>query len=293
MKRVLLVEDDAFFARRLQELLIDHGHSVMLASSTEEALKVPADSFDWAIIDVTLPNDENVTGITNMESRGGYLSGIAVARRLRSEHKDKSYILLSGGGFDVEASDWAASQQIPFISKTAGLSAMQDALASAGLIERDSRPTSFIVHGHDDISLLELKDFIQNSLGWRKPIVLRDEPNCGRTIIEKFEFFAPRVDWVFVLLTPDDRVVAQNATDDEKRRARQNVVFEMGYFYGKFDRLKGRIIALVKEPVELPSDMSGIVWIPIEKGVKSAAEAIRNEVLQFRPDLGGWHAPGA
>jgi predicted nucleotide-binding protein len=141
------------------------------------------------------------------------------------------------------------------------------------------------VHGRDDLSLLELKDFIQNSLGWRTPIVLRDQPNCGRTIIEKFESFASRIDWVFVLLTPDDQVVARIATDDEKRRARQNVVFEMGYFYGKLDRLKGRVIALVKEPIEMPSDISGIVWITIENGVKSAAEAIRNEIAQIRPDF--------
>jgi len=285
MKKVLLVEDDAFFAGRLRELLIDNGHSVTLASCTEEALTVPADSFDWAIIDVMLPNDESVTGISDMESRGGYLSGIALARRLRKAHMDKSYVLLSGGGFDGEASAWAASQQIPFIQKAAGPSAMQNALASAGLIERDPRPTSFIVHGHDDPSLFELKDFIQNSLGWRTPIVLRDQPNCGRTIIEKFESFASRIDWVFVLLTPDDQVVARNATDDEKRRARQNVVFEMGYFYGKLDRLKGRVIALVKEPIEMPSDVSGIVWISIEHGIKSAGEAIRNEIAQIRPDF--------
>jgi predicted nucleotide-binding protein len=76
-------------------------------------------------------------------------------------------------------------------------------------------------------------------------------------------------------------VVAPNATDDEKRRARQNVVFEMGYFYGKLDRVKGRVIALVKGPIELPSDLSGIVWISIENGIKSAAEAIRNELTQI------------
>lgn len=287
MKKILVVEDDVFFAGRLRELLVDHGHSVFIASSTEEALKLSADYFDWAIIDVMLPNDESITKISAMESRGGYLSGIPLARRLKSEKRCGAIILLSGTSFDTEASTWAEREQIPFLQKNIGPKATEHALISVGLIDGDFRPSSFIVHGHDDQSLYELKDFIQNTLGWRKPVVLREEQNCGRTIIEKFEWFSTSVDWVFVLFTPDDRTIGRTASDDEneKRRARQNVIFEMGYFYGKIDRLRGRIVALVKGQLELPSDISGIVWISIDNGVKSAGEEIRREIGQIRPDL--------
>ena len=138
-------------------------------------------------------------------------------------------------------------------------------------------PLAFIVHGHDEAALLELKNYIQNTLGWREPIVLREQPSSGKTLIEKFEEHAHRVDCVFVLLTPDDKVVASNS-NDEKRRSRQNVVFELGFFCGALERRSGRILLLHRGPQELPSDIAGVVWIDISKGIAAAGESIRKEV---------------
>src|SRR5215212_2106180 len=61
---------------------------------------------------------------------------------------------------------------------------------------------SFIVHGHDNETLLELKDYVQNTLNLGKPIVLREQPGLGKTMIEKFEREAGDIGVVFVLLTP-------------------------------------------------------------------------------------------
>lgn len=93
-----------------------------------------------------------------------------------------------------------------------------------------------------------------------EPIVLRDQPNPGRTLIEKFEEYAHDVDWAVVLLSSDDVTVDINSNDC-KRRARQNVIFELGFFYAHLGRRRGRVIVLKKGDVELPSDISGIVWI--------------------------------
>ena len=90
-------------------------------------------------------------------------------------------------------------------------------------------PPAFIVHGHDENAVRELKDYIQNTLKWQEPVILREQPNCGKTIIEKFEDFGARADFVFVLLTPDDRIYSA-LFDDDKRRSRQNVIFELGSF---------------------------------------------------------------
>jgi predicted nucleotide-binding protein len=114
-------------------------------------------------------------------------------------------------------------------------------------------------------------------LKWQEPIVLRDQASGGKTIIEKFEECAHRIDCVFVLLTPDD-MGGLVGTNDEKRRSRQNVIFEAGFFYGKLDRLSGRVLLLHKGPLELPSDISGVVLINIENGVVAAGENIRMEV---------------
>jgi predicted nucleotide-binding protein len=150
---------------------------------------------------------------------------------------------------------------------------------SLGVLDTGSAPRAFIVHGHDEIALLQLKNYLQNTLHWPEPIVLRDQSNCGRTLIEKFEEFSRRVDCVFVLLTPDDP--APSPDNPEARRSRQNVVFELGFFYAHFGRKSGRIVVLYKGPNELPSDTKGIAWINIEAGVEAVGENIRKEVAHL------------
>ncbi|NLX20892.1 MAG: nucleotide-binding protein [Phycisphaerae bacterium] len=81
-------------------------------------------------------------------------------------------------------------------------------------------------------------------------------PSHGRTIIEKFEDVAETVDVVFVLLTPDDNIASPRAPNESKRRARQNVIFELGYFYAKLQRSGGRVILLYRGHIELPSGIS-------------------------------------
>ena len=99
-------------------------------------------------------------------------------------------------------------------------------------------------------------------------------------LIEKFEEYSTRVDCVFVLLTPDDKVATPDA-GEAKRRSRQNVIFEAGFFYGAMDRKSGRILLLHKGPVELPSDIAGIVWVDISNGIMAAGEEIRKEVMDL------------
>jgi predicted nucleotide-binding protein len=117
----------------------------------------------------------------------------------------------------------------------------------------------FIVHGHDDAALQGLARFIER-LGLT-PIVLKEQPNQGRTIIEKYEECAGEVGYAIVLLTPDDigSAVADSATS---ARARQNVIFELGYFVGMLGR--GRVCLLRKGDVEMPSDLFGIVYTDLD-----------------------------
>jgi predicted nucleotide-binding protein len=147
-----------------------------------------------------------------------------------------------------------------------------------GVAAVERGPSSFIVHGQDTQEKIALKNYLQNTLGFPEPVILHEQPNLGRTIIEKFEEYAGTADLVFVLLTPDDKPSGPHASNDEKRRARQNVVFELGYFLGTFGRLSGRVFLLHKGPLELPSDISGVVYIDISGGVAAAGESIRKEL---------------
>ena len=275
--KILLVEDDFFFSQRVIEYLIDNGLEVIRVRSTHEALAEDLSQYDAAIVDVMLPNDVDLSGINSEEARGGYLAGVALARRFRNTRSDFPLIFLSSEVAGGEARQWAKERGIPFVVKHEDRARLLSALAQLGLASEVPRPRSFIVHGHDEALLAELKDYLQNTLEWPVPIVLRDQPNGGKTIIEKFEEQAGIVDWVFILLSPDDKSFDPK-TNDERRRARQNVVFELGFFYGLLGRREERVIVLRKGDVELPSDLYGIAWIDVSAGIKASGEDIRREV---------------
>lgn len=139
----------------------------------------------------------------------------------------------------------------------------------------------FIVHGHDNIIKLELKNYLQNTLGLPEPIILHEKPNQGRTIIEKLEDYASEISLAFILLTPDDVFAQQEDSDNKLYRARQNVILELGYFLGLLGRKTGRVILLYKGVLDIPSDISGLIYINISNGIQSAGEEIRKEISRF------------
>jgi predicted nucleotide-binding protein len=132
---------------------------------------------------------------------------------------------------------------------------------AAALIATDAAPTLdlskvFVVHGHDAAPKAEVAWFIEK-LGL-DAIILHERPNKGRALITKFREEAAGVGFAVVLMTPDDVGKAEDAAD-LKARARQNVVFELGFFIGKLG--PERVAALVKGDIELPSDYDGVVYI--------------------------------
>lgn len=123
----------------------------------------------------------------------------------------------------------------------------------------------FIVHGHNE----EMKQTVARvvaQLGF-KPIILHEQANGGKTIIEKFERNAEDINFAIILLSADDLAASVrelNVVKDEElrqhleMRARQNVVFEMGYFAGKLGR--ANVFFLLQEGVAKPGDLDGIVY---------------------------------
>ena len=118
----------------------------------------------------------------------------------------------------------------------------------------------FIVHGHDVAAKETVARFIEK-LGL-KSVILHEQPNLGQTVIEKFELFAD-VQFAVVLLTPDDIGYSVGKETAKRKRARQNVVLELGYFLGKLGRKN--ICALCVGDVEIPSDYQGVVYIKMDE----------------------------
>ncbi len=137
----------------------------------------------------------------------------------------------------------------------------------------------FIVHGHDQGIKTDVERFI-HEIGLT-PVVLHREVDQGATIIEKFEKHSD-VGYAFVLLTPDEvsfTIDQENIEDDKRKkeyRARPNVIFEFGYFVGKLGR--NRVCCLYKGDVEIPSDLSGLVYKKINDSIDSQTYSIIREL---------------
>jgi len=121
----------------------------------------------------------------------------------------------------------------------------------------------FLVHGQDEEAKAVVARFITGC--GLEPIILHEQPNGSRTIIEKFEREAD-VGFAVILMTPDDVGGLQDGdtltSKQLKARARQNVVLELGYFAGSLGR--DRVAALKKGDIEMPSDIAGVVWTAMD-----------------------------
>ncbi len=142
----------------------------------------------------------------------------------------------------------------------------------------------FIVHGQNEETKNNVEEFLK-SLNL-EPIILHKQADLGKTIIEKVEYYSD-VSFAVILLTKEDvgtkyiqyfpvaknptkkainaaNIRTNNATLRNIRwRARQNVIFEFGYFIAKLGR--NRVAALCEERIERPSDIDGLLYTPLDQ----------------------------
>jgi predicted nucleotide-binding protein len=162
----------------------------------------------------------------------------------------------------------------------------QLALDAIGL-EIASLPKFMIVHGRSK-DRLELQEVLTGQ-GIVNPLVLQENFKPGHTIPEKFEQEALQADAALVLFTPDDEAATLltptgepvTAQDLRKRvRARQNVSLEYGWFWGRLGR--ERVMLLMKGELELPSDLSGLLYESYVHSVRECEDAIARFVAGIR-----------
>ncbi|MCY8391139.1 nucleotide-binding protein [Bacillus haynesii] len=141
-----------------------------------------------------------------------------------------------------------------------------------------------IVHGRDKTALLETEGIL-NRVGL-EPVVLNRMVNSGLTLIEKFEKNSD-VKYAIVLLTPDDiGALYENAPLESlsyKFRARQNVIFELGFFYGKLGR--SNVCCILRSNVEKPSDIDGIAYLQYNQSVEEIEYSILKELKEAKIEI--------
>lgn len=217
-------------------------------------------------------------------SRVGYITDIKVkdgrvriefrfdsrVRPIRRGKIEAASVLFELGRFELSRTHWAIKDgDLWVILKRMGLKvgaakrrAKKDMAAVEPAIATEpdaSKHQVFIVHGHDDVAKYEMAAELRR-LGC-EAVILHEQASGGMTVIEKIEHYT-NVGFAVVLYTPCDIGGMKSEELSLSPRARQNVLFEHGYLIGKLGRK--RVMAFVKGRVETPSDISGVVYIPLD-----------------------------
>ena len=279
MASIVIIDDDLSMDV-LSDRLRFGSHDVQRLPSAVMALEEIEKiiSTDLVFLDIIMeyPTGLSRDGISRIPT-----GGMEVLREIRKRNHDLPVIVYSATQDNTIIDALSDYSNLRFLSKWESPSLreiVQIVNSTLGLSNESMSLRPFIVHGHNDNIKLSLKNYLQNTLNLPEPTILHEQANMGRTLIEKFEDYAVLSSIVFVVLTPDDVLAKDEDSDDQKRRARQNVIFEMGYFLGMLGRRSGRVLLLHEGPLEIPSDLSGIVYIDISKGIEAAGEEIRREI---------------
>ena len=161
-------------------------------------------------------------------------------------------------------------------TKTRKESQQKEALTDEAVVKNKR---VFIVHGHDDL-LKESVARLVEKIGL-EAVILHEQPNGGKTIIEKLGEQAD-VGYAIILYTPCDEG-RKKGSENSKPRARQNVVFEHGLFMGKLG--SERVCALRKSEVEMPSDAQGILYIEVKEGSNDWMYQVAKELKKAGYDV--------
>jgi len=269
--KIILVEDDSLQASYVTEKIRDHfGKSdVICCSNASEFVKaissLNVDPPDAIILDMMLPwcDFDDLSSSEMPDDYPNLGGGIWCAKAALATGKLAKVPII----IHSVASERTVAEELPpsvfFVSKTEHPDSLIRVLRGIMLASKNTATPAiakdiFVVHGHDDEAKETVARFIEKIGG--RVVILHEQPNAGRTIIEKFEHHA-NVAFAIVLLTPDD--VGGKSAKALNQRARQNVVFELGFFFAKLGRNK--VCALHKEDVEIPSDIQGVIYTPMDK----------------------------
>src|SRR6266478_4380338 len=120
----------------------------------------------------------------------------------------------------------------------------------------DSRRV-FVIHGRDLLAR-DAVGHVLERLGV-EPVFLGEIVTAGQTWIEGLDLVGNTVGAAVVIFKGDDLGSLRWEPHRQTVRARQNVLFELGFMIGKLGR--GRVIVLYEDGVEIPSDYGGASFV--------------------------------
>lgn len=118
----------------------------------------------------------------------------------------------------------------------------------------------FISHGSSK-DWMQVQNYIEKDLEI-DTLELAQEPNKGRTVLQKLNEESDKCSYAVVVMTGDDVI------SDGEIRARENVMHEIGFFQGKYGLEK--VCLLYEEGTKIPSNIHGLVYVPFRQNIINA-----------------------
>lgn len=155
---------------------------------------------------------------------------------------------------------------------------------------RSAGNSVFLVHGHDLKFRDKVDEYLQ-TLGIQPVILSKVRGARSRSLLDRFEELATQASFAVVIMSPDDLGASRHQYEDPERggqhtlkyRARENVILELGFFYG---RLGWDHVFVVQKSAEhawpdfeKPSDLAGAVIPPEANWREELAERLREAKL--------------
>lgn len=247
--KVLLADNDQESRQRWSAVLQAEDYDVLVVPSVESAREaLNRGGLDLAILDLRLEDDYDDKDDSGL--------------KLAKEHYGSLPIIILSGDPKKEALLWALQQDkrprcfLSAVEKNQGPEVLLREMRKA------FPPKVFVSHGHDDGATSEVVSFLEDA--GVQAVVLREQPRASQSLLELFEKHA-NVEFAVVLVTPDD--TGSRRGQPPQPRARQNVIFELGFFLARLGR--HRVVALCKEEgesIEWPSNYQGVLYREMDPG---------------------------
>jgi len=270
MKTVHIVEDDAYLARSMADEIADLDCKCVTFADCRKFLahRGPAPAF--VMVDLFVPKGSGgkfPRGLVPTRHAG---NGILLLREARKKWPNARLILMTGMP-SADAQEWCLQNQVRYALKPLSRDALERILGVRRL-------RGFVVHGRNASACRKAVSALKQA--GIDAVVLMKQPNRGQSVIEKFERVADTCDCAVVVWSPDDfgRLAVSRPKAIGSNRVRQNVLFELGYFYGALRRRSGRVVILEFGATEIPSDLAGILRIDSTRATAEVSAELQHEI---------------